>query len=576
MMPPVHSDPVPQSESIADAGAVRPSTSYTKPTVKKARTASTSRPQPATFNVHQDTGTKPNYSYAQLIAMAILSSPDRKLALNAIYRWIADHFSYYKMGETGWQNSIRHNLSLQKSFKRIDRAKEDPGKGSYWAIEDGHESSFLKEKPPRKSAASAENLPVMSTRLEPSKPIGQQDFLAQSALPPLPVSQQPIQFYHLAQPVSSDATIVLSDPVEEPPSEPITATSPIRNALSPVKRSSINLLGTTPRRRTLDSSSSVNMGVKRKAVDMEDSGYISSLDSSASRAMPKKTPKTKLSRERKESGRAEDAIARITRIRSSPYSPTRSRSQHRAPMPSSPPLPRTKSDALKMVTPNVKLIRPPPPPPSISPTTNLTRHRHAVSDILGQSFPITAARLFGEMSSPVPGHEGGFFDAAIDGTTFNIWTDSSPAKPGLLDPVELGSPIKRSAKRLRTIAQATSTPSKLSVMSAPKLKAPETNIVFETPSKALEGVFPETSFDENFELWDSAVQISPSKVLDDSFDLWTGVAANNETTFLGSSDSVEEEGIDICQGFPGIGSTVAQSKSKSPLRDRTTNPLLLR
>lgn len=46
---------------------------------------------------------KPPYSYATLIAHAILSNKDGRLTLNDIYTWIADKYSAYSVGEGGWQ-----------------------------------------------------------------------------------------------------------------------------------------------------------------------------------------------------------------------------------------------------------------------------------------------------------------------------------------------------------------------------------------------------------------------------------------------------------------------------------------
>ncbi|XP_042348674.1 forkhead box protein N2 [Plectropomus leopardus] len=78
---------------------------------------------------------KPPYSFSSLIFMAIEDSPDRRLPVKDIYDWIVKNFPYYRTATGGWRNSVRHNLSLSKSFRRIQRDKsQSVGKGSLWCV----------------------------------------------------------------------------------------------------------------------------------------------------------------------------------------------------------------------------------------------------------------------------------------------------------------------------------------------------------------------------------------------------------------------------------------------------------
>lgn len=462
-----------------------PEITYKKPRLEEPKPIQI--PEPQDMPQIDDNGTKPPYSYALLIGMSILRAPGRRLTLAQIYKWISDSFSYYRASDAGWQNSIRHNLSLNKAFIKQERPKDDPGKGNYWAIEPGMEAQFVKDKPSRrpnsssgptmttagpsmKSFSQPSNEPNSSAWFPPVQPSSEGNF---SAWPiPIQTATQPNRQVADHQAVdatepSSDATIPASDaPSNGDDFEEITSMPPpqSRNHLSsplqiihsspPVPHRSQLREDTPPHVTEFALPSTRSRSRKRKMATMDDSGYFSSLESSAARPYPNgyiSNPEVDIDRPKIKRGRAEEEIARI-RSSSHDISPSKGRSSLKQPTPtlvSSSPLRHFDSSLmLPPLTPAVTFKLPPKPPASISPNTNLRNHRNKIRELVGS--PVKNMSLLNDEIPFSPAFkivedEHYAFNDDIH-TGFNIFADSPAMAYSRHFSV---SPGKRSARRPR-------------------------------------------------------------------------------------------------------------------------------
>ncbi|KIW75487.1 hypothetical protein Z517_10228 [Fonsecaea pedrosoi CBS 271.37] len=519
-------------------------------------------PNPEDMPPVEDDGNKPAYSYAQMIGMAILRAPNRRLTLAQIYDWISTTFTYYREDtKQSWHNSIRHNLSLHKAFTKQERPKGDAGKGSYWVIEPGMESQFIKDRNRRGANITHMTINANAMRPEPQK-IAQQlsdalapnPFLGQSSEPPRPQTAPALPE------LSSDATLPASDPalnehetaefedtgaVTAPKSSPPDAINSSPPVVAPHHQRAISSPPTRQPRQSVSHRHNPSL------TKNDDSGYFSSIESSALR--PNKntvmlTSELDIEPMRKKRGRAEEEIVRI---RSSSHDLTPSHGRFRPSTAEGAQLssPVRVSPVVNQnpVTPAVIFKKPARPPPSVSPNTQLLLHRKAMREFANSPIKSSGLFLLEEATYSPLRWTSLAPSSAYTEESFEIFSDPALGfTPGT--PLCASSPLKGSVSRPTYGRSATSTNILTDVLGSAQnrnTKTPTRSSLLHPRVRATQSGSPLKASASHGSLFDTQ---------DDLFDF---------KSFENDNSDDNDEGVDILQGFGKIGGKSANATTST-------------
>ncbi|KAG0702354.1 hypothetical protein DFH29DRAFT_805076 [Suillus ampliporus] len=160
---------------------------------------------------------KPQFTYAQLCYRAI-KAMGGKATLQDICSWMMENYDWYRYNEgAGWENSVRHNLSSGRAFKKMERSTGERGKGFYWSVDEQYEHTFEEQEARSQAASSSTGGKDGKSRkkekavpLEPALKRSVKGDMKGGTLPP-PLTSTPLPFK------SSNSSIPQTNPLTTAP-----------------------------------------------------------------------------------------------------------------------------------------------------------------------------------------------------------------------------------------------------------------------------------------------------------------------------------------------------------------------
>ncbi|XP_072162163.1 uncharacterized protein [Bemisia tabaci] len=111
---------------------------YGKPTNSKVRIENrtdvdSNGAKPTECPAEDSACVRPNYTYIEMIAMAIESVPSKQMRVSGIYQYFMDKFAYFRNEGECWRRNVRKILSCDRKFARVPNDWAT-GPSHYWTL----------------------------------------------------------------------------------------------------------------------------------------------------------------------------------------------------------------------------------------------------------------------------------------------------------------------------------------------------------------------------------------------------------------------------------------------------------